>query len=520
MIRSFYGIGQTWVPWSRSANNPRGRRFPIRSALPSIAPGWPAAAILKWTLAQLGAGIVALVVLVSASASLVSAQSEWIVVETPRFRVEAVKDHQAQASWYAAFVEQVHGELSDLLGATLDRPIRVRLYPTEEAYVTANPAAVRSHGILAHAKPAGDEIGMALVRLEALPGSSRVGAFRHELAHLLLSQRSGGRLPIGFHEGIAQYVEQDPKTEADSMEGLRRALTARRLLSWNDLNRTTEFMNQPDVAYPQSYAMVAYLAEQHGLGNLMQLLDALRDGHNVSDAILASFHLSVEDLERDWRASIPGSVLTGLPRNVLSDGNLRPAQEAALEQRWVDAAGLARRSEQFWTNLRHETRAAEARALADRADAVSTFQRAFIDAEQLLNIGAYAQASVTIRTGLARVSPSIESEMRQQLEHLAARADAGTIGMEALRQAHEAMDGYRIIDGQRFASLAEQQLTRAGNTDGAVEARLIRDHAQNLQQMAAMAALIIAFMSGGFIWASRPRTITVTPPAGKQEIRL
>src|SRR5687767_2222789 len=56
------------------------------------------------------------------------AQEDWIAVSTPRFRVEAAIAHTAQASWYAAFVEQVHDELSDLLSVSLDRTIRVRLY--------------------------------------------------------------------------------------------------------------------------------------------------------------------------------------------------------------------------------------------------------------------------------------------------------------------------------------------------------------------------------------------------------
>jgi hypothetical protein len=449
------------------------------------------------------------------------AEDEWTSINTRHFRVEATKAHAAQASWYAAFVEQVHDELSDLLVVSLDRTIRVRLYPTEEAYVAANPAAAGAQGILAHAHPTGDEIGMALVRLEALPGPSRVAAFRHEVAHLLLDIRSDRRLPIVFQEGIAQYVERDPNTDRDTLEGLRRAYAADRLLSWTDLLRTATFQQQPNIAYPQSHAMVAYLVEKHGVGAIGRLLDALRDGQVIQLALTTAFGADAATLERDWRGSLPNVLVAGLPRNVLDDGNLRPAQLAAAEQRWADAASLARVAEQFWKDIGQGGRAEDARSLAELAEGVLVYRQAEEQAEQRLVERRYQEASDQVTIAIQRLPASTDPAYRTQLQVLADRAQAGLQGEESLGLARAGIESYRIIDAQRLAGLAEQQLTLAGDDVQATEARDIRMRAQSIQQLLGTIALAVALLSGGAFWLNRSRS---APPmsvgAPTREVRL
>jgi hypothetical protein len=507
MTRSSYGIGPTLARWWTfitnaicSANRALGR---FRST-----------ALVT---------ILGLVLLAGPLAPLETARAEdeWTNVSTRHFRVEASNAHAAQASWYAAFVEQVHDELSDLLVASLDRTIRVRLYPTEEAYVAANPAAASAQGILAHAHPTGDEIGLALVRLEALSGPSRVAAFRHEVAHLLLDKRSDRRLPIAFQEGIAQYVERDPNTDRDTVEGLRRAYSADRLLSWTELFRTATFQQQPNIAYPESHSMVAYLVEKHGVGAIGRLLDALRDGQDIQPALMTAFSTDSATLERDWRGSVPSVLTSGLPRNVLDDGNLRPAQQAAAEQRWTDAAALARVAEQFWKDIGQGGRAEDARSLADLAEGVLIFRQADEQAQQMLAERHYREASDLATVGIQRLPASADPAYRTQLQMTAERAQAGLQGEESLELARTQIDSYRIIDAQRSASLAEQQLMLAGDDARAAEARDIRMRSQSIQQMLATIALGVALLSGGAFWLNRSRS---APPidigAPRREVQL
>ena len=94
-------------------------------------------------------------------------------------------------------------------------------------------------------------------------------------------------------------------------------------MSWTDLNQPTLFLQQPNVAYPESHSMVAFLVEQHGVGGINRLIDAVGQGQTMESAIQTAYGLSSNALEKDWQGSIPEVIRTGLPRNVLDDGSLR-----------------------------------------------------------------------------------------------------------------------------------------------------------------------------------------------------
>jgi hypothetical protein len=251
------------------------------------------------------------------------------------------------------------------------------------------------------------------------------------------------------------------------------------------------------------------------------LLDALRDGQGIQAAVETAFGADGETLERDWRGSIPAVLTSGLPRNVLIDGNLRVAQQAAADQRWTDAADKARVAEQFWNNIGHAGRAAEARALADIADAVVVFGQADEQAQQRLLERRYREAIETASSGLQRLPDSADPSYRTQLQTIVQRAEAGLQGEESLKSARALMGSYQIIEAQRLASLAEQQLILAGDETRIAEARDLRGQAQGIQQLLATGALIVALLSGGALWLNRTRSSQpVTIGSRKQEVRL
>ena len=54
------------------------------------------------------------------------------------------------------------------------------------------------------------------------------------------------------------------------------------------------------LAYEQSRSLVEYIVETYGTPGLLQLLNALKDGRTVDDAVQKSLGLSMGALERDW----------------------------------------------------------------------------------------------------------------------------------------------------------------------------------------------------------------------------
>jgi hypothetical protein len=205
----------------------------------------------------------------------------------------------------------------------------------------------------------------------------------------------------------------------------------------------------------------------------------------------------------------------------LDDGNLRPAQQAAAEQRWADAASLARVAEQFWKDIGQGGRAEDARSLAELAEGVLVYRQAEEQAEQRLVERRYQEASDQVTIAIQRLPASTDPAYRTQLQVLADRAQAGLQGEESLGLARAGIESYRIIDAQRLAGLAEQQLTLAGDDVQATEARDIRMRAQSIQQLLGTIALAVALLSGGAFWLNRSRS---APPmsvgAPTREVRL
>jgi hypothetical protein len=200
---------------------------------------------------------------------------------------------------------------------------------------------------------------------------------------------------------------------------------------------------------------------------------------------------------------------------------LRPAQQAAAEQRWSDAANLARVVEQFWKDVGHAGHAAEAGSLAELADSVAIFRSADDKAQQLLGDGSYQEAIDVAGVALARLPAGADPAYRTRLQSVVDSATAGLAGRASLMDARDSMGEYRILDGQRLAGEAEQQLTMAGDEAGAAEARELLIRAQQLQQMAATIALVIALLSGGAFWLSQARpTSSTTIRANKREVQL
>jgi hypothetical protein len=100
-------------------------------------------------------------------------------------------------------------------------------------------------------------------RARAYPYDSLESVFRHEVTHLALSHRAGGRpLPRWFHEGVAMSVDRG----WDTSGRLRLLLEMTGNPATADLARLFGSASQPDSAqaYGLSAALVADIERRHG----------------------------------------------------------------------------------------------------------------------------------------------------------------------------------------------------------------------------------------------------------------
>jgi hypothetical protein len=210
-----------------------------------------------------------------------------------------------EAERYAVFVDDIYRNLATVFEAELDTPINLRLFPTEETYYQVNPLAEQLTGVIAHALNSRDEIAIALPRTRGLTEAEIVNNLRHELTHFFASLLSDGKLKAGFQEGIAQYLEKPTERANADPALLKQAFEQNRLLSWAEFDQAQAVYSDPQVAYPQSLAVVAFLVDRYGFPTLLEFLQASAVEPGYRSALEAAYGQSADDLETEWLAYLP-----------------------------------------------------------------------------------------------------------------------------------------------------------------------------------------------------------------------
>ena len=300
------------------------------------------------------------------SSAAVRADEEWAERRIEGLILRYKPGADDEVGWYAAAAEAAYRQVAEIFGVER-RELTIVLFPDEESYVAVNPLAARADGILGHARPSANEVGLALTRLREQSEALRRDTIRHELTHIVLGELSDQRLPIGFQEGIAQYLEQDPEARERVLRGLRRGIEEDHLLGLNDLNRTRAFMSRPWFSYPQSYAVVAFLADRYGMGKVVELVKATREGETLDEAVARAFGTPLAELEQEWKASLPAFLDGGYARNALDVWEMTEPRTSLAESRFSEARAGFEQAARLFEGLGRSERLEQARDGARRA---------------------------------------------------------------------------------------------------------------------------------------------------------
>lgn len=130
---------------------------------------------------------------------------------------------------------------------------------------------------------------------------------RHELAHLVLGQvgRScvGGSRPTWLEEGLAVYAEGEPEEQVQ--QDIATGIATNSFEPIRSLNGAFPAHDAAaNIAYSQSYSVVAFLLQTHGQEKMQQLIAVLAEGEDVDGALERVYGFNVDGLEQAWRRSI------------------------------------------------------------------------------------------------------------------------------------------------------------------------------------------------------------------------
>jgi hypothetical protein len=432
---------------------------------------------------------------------------------------------QAEFTWYASAVEQAYQDVQDVFKGALDETgtkprdeIVITLYGDDDAYARANPVAGREESVLGHAQPSEGVIGIAVARLRDKPEGFRRDAVRHELTHVTLADLSSQRLPIGFQEGIAQYLERDIDQRRRFAIAVRRAKEANQLLSLSDLNRQRPFLSNAQLAYPQSYSMVVYLAERYGFGKVVQLVTTVRDTRTLDEAVRQVFGRTLPEIEEEWQAFLPGYLDESWARNDLDLWRLEEPRRLLDEGKYAEARDLYDRAIAVFESVGRADRRQE--ALTERQRAVTGIEAFDLTHRGMaaLTAGQYAAAADLLSQGEQRWT-TLGDTRRASLASLAvAQARDGHEAVLQLDEARRQLDGWHFQAADDLAYDAGQVLAELGDEARTEEARQVMRDAQQLRTRLGQAAAgggVAGVGLLGIAWVAsrrrRPQPIS-TPP--------
>lgn len=207
------------------------------------------------------------------------------------------------------------------VGTGLERPANIWVYSRQDELLDALPKNL-PEWVGGKAFP---ELSLVLIAVaddeEAELEIKRV--VPHELSHLVLygATRNPYNAPPGWlDEGLAVYHQeaQDP-TEEDI---LRQAAESGEIPPLKALSGTFGAGEEDALlSYAQSHSVVAFILEdpRYGPDKLARTIASFREGVTYDEASRAGLGISVDELDKQWRESLPyeiaapGSTATGQP---------------------------------------------------------------------------------------------------------------------------------------------------------------------------------------------------------------
>jgi len=197
----------------------------------------------------------------------------------------------------------IKSDLESILNWTLDfRPTLV-LTTNRERFEEMTGSGV----VVAYAVPQRKLMVIDYTKMNTAPFSLGT-IMKHELCHLFLHNRvKNGRLPRWLDEGISQLASDGIAEIMMSRKGsiLDKAVLSNKLLSMKRLSQS--FPRDKEsllLSYEESKSFVEFINHEFGRERILDLLGHLQEGSEIDGAVLKSFSIPFDELERRWHTHL------------------------------------------------------------------------------------------------------------------------------------------------------------------------------------------------------------------------
>jgi Peptidase MA superfamily len=224
------------------------------------------------------------------------------------------------------------------IGAKVDRQIQIWMYGDQDTFRSALPPGQPEW-------VGGQSFNDFSVVLVLASGDNLDYAMRgalHEMTHQVIAQAMKGpfqsALPHWMDEGLAVYHQFDPPHLDDFLQPpLQRAIQEDTLFHLKTLESNFPANpDQADVAYGESYGVVAYMLKQYGPDKMKQIFSMLKSGATADEAFQQVLGVDTDGLENEWRKSIGAQ-----PKNYVKEPTATPGLVPTLSLSSADTPSAA-----------------------------------------------------------------------------------------------------------------------------------------------------------------------------------
>lgn len=219
-------------------------------------------------------------------------------------------------------LDRAYDEVGAELGFYPPTPIRMEVYPqtsvlaqvsslTEDEIRTSGTIALCKYNRLMITSP------RALLR-----GYSWVDTAVHEYVHYVISAKTGDRVPIWMHEGLAKFLERrwrGPHAEQlppSAEQLLKERVKKNKLITFEQMHPSMAKLPSQDdaaVAFAQVYTVMEYLKWKVGDDAFKNLLDAVNAGMDAKQAYAHTLGEPFSAFEKHWLAYLKTRKSVAMP---------------------------------------------------------------------------------------------------------------------------------------------------------------------------------------------------------------
>lgn len=221
---------------------------------------------------------------------------QWTPIESNGVTIYYYSGSDGDAQEMSAVATETIESMSQLLGTTIDFPVKVWIYKNND---DMRPAlAPRSDTYEASVITAGVRVATDTV---LVLGNASFSTLRHELTHVVTAaagESALGTMPAWLDEGTAVFGQQDPEGFGAAVE---QAIKRGNVFTLRQITSSPGDPSAVNLFYGQSWSVVKYLNDTYGPEKFAQLFAEIKSGKRIDNALEAAYGFDQDGLDNEWR---------------------------------------------------------------------------------------------------------------------------------------------------------------------------------------------------------------------------